>query len=468
MSLQTCIFISLFIFSFSKYLNQTQIDAIDRLIEERMISVKLNKFGIIIVNSTSVIHQKVFGEGITTKSRFPLASVTKSFTALGILKLGVPLNQTINKFHLGKYIDEDLAKKITVLDLLSHSSGLDKASPKQVVKKGEFLYSNYGYSLLGKIIEDQSQEKNYGDYIKNHILDELDMTDSGTDYVNDFMDSYDNFFGFLTKYNGLESEYTIDNGWDIPAGFVRSTIEDMGKYIQSYLNGKNNDYIRQMGEPKTKIDYNLNYGMGLFIRNRNGKGIYDHSGVLTSFLTHIYIYPDMDLAYFLFTNTNDGLCPGPFYRFMYNLENLILDDVIPYEQTFTLLDLAELYSTHISIDILIIIIIAIPLTYFILTIIKKIKKKKPTWFDGVKGIVIFVVDVILLIILPIILLVLLINEAKSTRDFLFTLLTLTIPMMLTFILKLFYFFLYRKYWKGTEDVANIDKKEESLFDLKDM
>ena len=436
MSLQNCIFISLFIFSFSKYLNQTQIDAIDRLIEERMISVKLNKFGIIIVNSTSVIHQKVFGEGITTKSRFPLASVTKSFTALGILKLGVPLNQTINKFHLGKYIDDDLAKKITVLDLLSHSSGLDKASPKQVVKKGEFLYSNYGYSLLGKIIEDQSQEKNYGDYIKNHILDELDMTDSGTDYVNDFMDSYDNFFGFLTKYNGLESEYTIDNGWDIPAGFVRSTIEDMGKYIQSYLNGKNNDYIRQMGEPKTKIDYNLNYGMGLFIRNRNGKGIYDHSGVLTSFLTHIYIYPDMDLAYFLFTNTNDGLCPGPFYRFMYNLENLILDDVIPYEQTFTLLDLAELYSTHISIDILIIIIIAIPLTYFILTIIKKIKKKKPTWFDGVKGIVIFVVDVILLIILPIILLVLLINEAKSTRDFLFTLLTLTIPMIRKMCLKL--------------------------------
>ena len=218
MTLQTCIFILLFIFSFSRYLNQVQIDAIDKLIEERMESVKLNKFGIVIVNSTSIIHQKVFGEGITTKSRFPLASVTKSFTALGILKLGIPLNQTIEKFNLGKFIDDDLAKKITVKDLLSHSSGLAKASPKQEVKKGEFLYSNYGYSLLRKIIEDQSQEKNYGEYIKNHILDELDMIDSGTDYVDDFMDSYDNFFGFLTKYKGLESEFTLDNGWDIPAG----------------------------------------------------------------------------------------------------------------------------------------------------------------------------------------------------------------------------------------------------------
>jgi hypothetical protein len=241
----------------------------------------------------------------------------------------------------------------------------------------------------------------------------------------------------------------------------------MGKYIQSYLNGKNKDYIRQMGEPKTKIKYNLHYGFGLFVRNRNGKGIYDHSGVLISFLTHIYIYPDMDLAYFLFTNTNDGLCPGPFYRFMYNLENLILDDVIPYEQTFTILDYGELIAIHTLIDLIIIIIISIPLTYFILTVIKKIKKKKPTWFDGVKGKVIFGIDVVLLIILPITLLVLLTNFSKSTRDFLFTLLTLTIPMMVTFIVKLVYFFLYKKYWEGLEDNEKIDKKE-SLYDLNDM
>ena len=468
MSLKTYIFISIFIFSFSKYLNKTQIDAIDSLIEQRMKSVKLNKFGIIIANSSSVIHKKVFGEGITTKSHFPLASVTKSFTALGILKLNISLNQTIDKFHLGNYIDDDLAKKITVLDLLSHSSGLDKAAPKQVVEKGKFLYSNYGYSLLGKIIEDQSEEKNYGNYIKNHILDELNMTDSGTDYVDDFMDSYDNFFGFLSKYNGLESEFTLDNGWDIPAGYVRSTIEDMGKYIQSYLNGKNKDYIKQMGEPKTKIDYNINYGMGLFVRKRNGSYIYDHSGVLISFLTHMYIYPDLDLAYFLFTNTNDGLCPGPFYRFMNNLENLILDDVFPYEQTFTILDDADLYFTHITLDLLIIIIISIPLTYFIFTVIRKIKKKKPTWFDGIIGIIIFCVDVIFLIILPIILLILFTKIAKSTKDFLFTLLTFTISMMVIFIVKLVYFFLYIKYWDGKKVDKKNDENAQPLYNINDM
>jgi CubicO group peptidase (beta-lactamase class C family) len=197
---------------FPRTLDEAQISQIDKVIQERMGTVKLNKFGIIIVNSTSIIHQKVFGEGITTKSRFPLASVTKSFTALGILKLDIPLNQTIDNYNLGNYIDEDLAKQITVEDLLTQSSGLDRNSRKQVGKKGDFIYSNYGYSLLGKIIEDQSKEKNYADFIKKNILDELNMTESGLDFVNDFIDSYDNFFGFLTKYNNLESDsiYRLD------------------------------------------------------------------------------------------------------------------------------------------------------------------------------------------------------------------------------------------------------------------
>jgi CubicO group peptidase (beta-lactamase class C family) len=312
MSFQIYIFFSLFIFIFSRTLDQSQLAQIDKLIEERLKSVKLDKFGIIIVNSSSIIHQKVFGEGITTKSHFPIASVTKSFTALGLLKLNIPLNQTIDKFNLGEYIKDDLAKQITVEELLSHSSGLDASSKKKVVEKGIFLYSNYGYGLLGKIIADQSKEKSYADFIKKNIMDELNMTESGLDYVNDFIDSYTNFFGSLSKYTNLESAYKKDDGFEIPAGFIRSSIEDMGKYLQGYFN-INKDFLEKMGEPKTNINYNLYYGMGLFVRKKNGKYIYDHSGVIKSFLTHMYIYPDDDLAYFIFTNTNDGLCPGPFF-----------------------------------------------------------------------------------------------------------------------------------------------------------
>lgn len=206
--------------------------------------------------------------------------------------------------------------------------------------------------------------------------------------------------------------------------------------------------------------------MGLFIRNRNGICIYDHSGSINSFLTHLYIYPD-DLAYFFFTNTNDGLCPGPFYRFVAFLENLIVNDVNAYEQTFSILDDMEFMAFHFAIDIIIIIIIAIPLTYLIITVVRKIKKKKPTWFNGVKGIIVFSVDTFILIILPILLLAVLTNQFKSTKDFIFALLTTTISMMLTFIIKLVYFFIYRKYWKDLEDDDETINKHLENFELKE-
>ena len=68
-----------------------------------------------------------------------------------------------------------------------------------------------------------------------NIFDELDMVDSVTDYVSNFMDSYDNFFGFKSKYKDLKSQYKKKDGWEIPAGFIRSTIEDMGKYLQGFM-----------------------------------------------------------------------------------------------------------------------------------------------------------------------------------------------------------------------------------------
>ena len=145
MSLKTYILISLFFLIFSRGLNQTQIERIDDMIKNRMDSAKLKNFGIVIVNSSTIIHQRVYGPKIDINTPFAIGSVTKSITALGILKLNISLNETIDKFNLDDYINKEDAKNITVGQLISHSSGLDGASSKIVGKKGEFLYSNYGY-----------------------------------------------------------------------------------------------------------------------------------------------------------------------------------------------------------------------------------------------------------------------------------------------------------------------------------
>ena len=183
------------------------------------------------------------------------------------------------------------------------------------------------------------------------------------------------------------------------------------------------------------------------------------------FFLHEFSY----FAYFIFTNTNDAFCPGPFYRFISILETLILDDEIIYEQTFTSLDSLEFNLIHTAIDLIILLLITIPITYLIITIIRKIQKKKPSWFDGVKGKIIFGVEVFILIIIPIILLISLTYGFTRIKDFLFALLTITISMMVTFFIKLGYYFRYKKLGENNDNNRNERfESQENLFGLKNL
>ena len=63
------------------------------------------------------------------------------------------------------------AKDITISELLNHSSGLNSFSSSIISKRGTFSYSNYGYALLGKIIEKISK-KSYHDYLDEKIFND--------------------------------------------------------------------------------------------------------------------------------------------------------------------------------------------------------------------------------------------------------------------------------------------------------
>ena len=101
---------------------------------------------------------------------------------------------------------------------------------------------------------------------------------------------------------------------------------------------------------------------------------------------------------------------------------------------------------------------------------RKIQKKKATWFNGVKGIIVFIVDIIFLILLPLTIIILLYvahadvtYAVKNTKDILFVLFTFSSILFLTFIIKLVYFFIYNKYLKNNEKV-DIKKIEENDMD----
>jgi CubicO group peptidase (beta-lactamase class C family) len=138
---------------------------------------------------------------VTPRSPFYLASVTKSFTALGVvilaeegkLKLDEPVKTYLPRLTLA---DQELAKKITVRDLLTHRYGLN-SSPismseayfgnitddryyawlASVESQGKFSYSNLHYTLAGRIIQAVSG-KTWQDFLAERVFAPLEMRDS--------------------------------------------------------------------------------------------------------------------------------------------------------------------------------------------------------------------------------------------------------------------------------------------------
>ena len=438
--------ISLFINSINYELSQDRIKKLDEIINSLMKLAKLKTVGFIITNSTNTIYQNIYGEidKVTTKSPFILGSVSKSFTALGLLNLNISLNQTLNKYDLNDYINEKDAKDITISELLNHSSGLDSFSSHCIYNKGYFNYSNYGFALLGKIIEKESNKK-YEDYMSETIFKPLKMINTHASYHPDIIDSYDFFLGFRTKYRNIESE--IGDGFYVPAGFISSSVEDMGNYLRFYLNKseENQKYVKQMTEGNFSIGYNINYGMGMVIQKKNGQTIYHHNGDTNSFSSKLVIYPELDIGFFIVTNTRDSLCLGPREEFFEAIENYLILD------SFDGLDNSSFFFNHFTYDIIFLFIIAIPLTYLIITIIRKIKLKKYSWFIGIKGKIIFGFDLFILVIAPIVFIIIFYTVNPTIkmaidmiRDLKFIIFAPSSILFFIFLIKLGYFFAYNK------------------------
>ena len=454
--------ISLFINSINYELSQDRIKKLDEIINSLMKLAKLKTVGFIITNSTNTIYQNIYGEidKVTTKSPFILGSVSKSFTALGLLNLNISLNQTLNKYDLNDYINEKDAKDITISELLNHSSGLDSFSSHRIYNKGYFNYSNYGFALLGKIIEKESNKK-YEDYMSETIFKPLKMINTHASYHPDIIDSYDFFLGFRTKYRNIESE--IGDGFYVPAGFISSSVEDMGNYLRFYLNKseENQKYVKQMTEGNFSIGYNINYGMGMVIQKKNGQTIYHHNGDTNSFSSKLVIYPELDIGFFLVTNTRDSLCLGPREEFFEAIENYLILD------SFDGLDNSSFFFNHFTYDIIFLFIIAIPLTYLIITIIRKIKLKKYLWFIGIKGKIIFGFDLFILVIAPIVFIIIFYTVNPTIkmaidmiRDLKFIIFAPSSILFFIFLIKLGYFFtynkLFNKYDLSNRNIENMD------------
>lgn len=201
-------------------------------------------------------------------TKFNLGSLNKSFTSIAIAQLAqqgkLNFTDTISK-HLPYYPNKNVANKVTIHQLLTHTSGMGsyfnqefmvrRASLKTLAdilplfvndpltfEPGERIqYSNAGFVVLGLIVERLSGQSYYN-YVREHIFKPAGMTNT---------DSYERD----QKVQNLAIGYTNmgptgpqpgprrDNTPTLPgkgssAGGGYSTVEDMLKFADSLLTHK--------------------------------------------------------------------------------------------------------------------------------------------------------------------------------------------------------------------------------------
>ncbi|REK12046.1 MAG: serine hydrolase [Planctomycetota bacterium] len=200
---------------------------------------------------------------VTTRSPFYLASVTKSFTALGVailveegkVDLDAPVRTYLPKFTL---TDPDKASTITVRDLLCHRYGLDSSPITMaeayfgnidddryyrllaLVEPGTFSYSNLHYTLAGRIIEAVSG-KRWQDFLAERVFAPLGMQDA-TCYASQLYANPLAAWPIVEQAGKWQRAPLVKNDAVMhAAGGMGSSAADLANWLRFQLTGKTPD-----------------------------------------------------------------------------------------------------------------------------------------------------------------------------------------------------------------------------------
>lgn len=260
----------------------------------------------------------------TPSTRFRLGSVTKGFTAAAILQLQeaglLSVDDPISQY-LPDYPGGD---RITVHHLLNHTSGVPNYIALEdifdrvlhPIEMDELIalfsplelefppgqqhrYSNSGYVLLTKIVEQVSGQR-YADYVQEHLLEPAGMARSGYAFYGDALEG-DRAVGY--HFTGEEYLPTPrwDTSWAVGAGALYSTAEDMYHWIQALdtdtLLGE--DSRRALFTPGGAADF---YGYGWYAIDFLGRRRVLHGGYVFGFRSDVTRYPDDGITIVVLSN----------------------------------------------------------------------------------------------------------------------------------------------------------------------
>jgi len=309
------------------------------LVAENKLSgaVLVAKDGVPVASKAAGIANKATGAPITLNSKFNLGSMNKMFTAVAIAQLAqagrLSFNDPISK-HLPDYPNKEVAGKVTIHHLLTHTSGMGLYWNEKFMAQREklltvaahlplfvndplsfapgekFQYSNSGYMVLGAIIEKVSGQDYYS-YVQEHIYKLAGMTDTG--FYEPGKEIPNLAIGYTKMgMDGKPLEEVRDNTNTRevrggPAGGGYSTVGDLVKFHTALRSYKllNEEYTKLVTTGKVEAGGPMGrYAYGLSDKIFNGKHIVGHNGGSGGIAANFEMYPELGYTSVMLMNTD--------------------------------------------------------------------------------------------------------------------------------------------------------------------
>ncbi|MGI4718802.1 MAG: serine hydrolase [Janthinobacterium lividum] len=294
---------------------------------------------VIVVKDGKTVLRRAYGMADTGKGvrmtpdmALRLGSITKQFTAAGILLLldegKLALGDDITK-HLPDYPTR--GKQITIEHLLTHTSGIVsytgkpdygsrmaqdlsvaqmidsfKNDPLEFEPGSQYRYNNSGYFLLGAIIEKISGQR-YADFLEQRIFAPLGMRDT---YYEGFGHSKAPMAaGHSRAEKGYGAARPLSMSQPYAAGSLVSTVDDLARWDAAIAGGR---LLKPSSWERAFTSYRLSdgkasdYGYGWEVEKIQGETAIGHGGGINGFTTHALRFPDQKVFVAVLTNSDSG------------------------------------------------------------------------------------------------------------------------------------------------------------------
>jgi CubicO group peptidase (beta-lactamase class C family) len=293
---------------------------------------------IAVIKDGAVVYKRGYGSAnleynvpITPQTVFHVASVSKQFTAFAVTLLAsqgkLSLDDDIRK-HLPEV--PDFGKKITVRQLIHHTSGLrdqwtllgmagwrldDVITKEHILKMvrhqkelnfdpgAENLYSNTGYTLLAVIAERVSGQS-FRDYTEANIFKPLGMTNTH------FHDDHERIvknraYSYTSAGSSGGFKAAPLNYANVGATSLFTTAEDLARWVINYEDKKvgGADVIKQMHEQGVLTNgKQIGYAFGLSIGPYRGLNTVGHAGGDAAYRSFAFWFPEQRFGVVVLSN----------------------------------------------------------------------------------------------------------------------------------------------------------------------